>query len=92
MIFVYICMFNEKNGLDSWGSENGGIMSMKRTMMLVSGMFGKWAGGYEGSSSMPDKWGVDEFFGYIRQFQAHLNYPIFLNRYSQSNQNRIFDR
>ena len=50
----------------------------------ATGMFGKWAGGYEGSSSTPDKRGVDEFFGYVCQFQAHLYYPNFLNRYSQS--------
>lgn len=46
-----------------------------------TGMFGKWAGGYEGSVSTPDKRGVDEFYGYICQFQAHLYYPNFLNRY-----------
>ena len=46
------------------------------------GMFGKWAGGYEGSVSTPEKRGVDEFYGYICQFQAHLYYPNFLNRYS----------
>ena len=40
-----------------------------------TGMFGKWAGGYEGSKSTPDKRGVDEFYGYICQFQAHLYYP-----------------
>ncbi len=44
-------------------------------------MFGKWAGGYEGSASTPDKRGVDDFYGYICQFQAHLYYPNFLNRY-----------
>ena len=49
-----------------------------------TGMFGKWAGGYEGSISTPDKRGVDEFFGYICQFQAHLYFPNFLNRYSRS--------
>ena len=49
-----------------------------------TGMFGKWAGGYEGSVSTPDKRGVDEFFGYICQFQAHLYFPNFLNRYSRS--------
>ena len=38
----------------------------------TTGMFGKWAGGYEGSVSTPDKRGIDEFFGYICQFQAHL--------------------
>lgn len=46
-----------------------------------TGMFGKWAGGYEGSPSTPDKRGIDEFYGYICQFQAHLYYPNFLNRY-----------
>lgn len=49
-----------------------------------TGMFGKWAGGFEGSCSTPDKRGVDEFFGYICQFQAHLYYPNFLNRYSKA--------
>ena len=38
----------------------------------TTGMFGKWAGGYEGSCSTPDKRGIDEYFGYICQFQAHL--------------------
>jgi arylsulfatase A-like enzyme len=50
----------------------------------ATGMFGKWAGGYEGSSSTPDKRGIDEFFGYICQFQAHLYFPNFLNRYSKA--------
>jgi len=49
-----------------------------------TGMFGKWAGGYEGSVSTPDKRGIDEFYGYICQFQAHLYYPNFLNRYSKT--------
>ena len=48
----------------------------------TTGMFGKWAGGYEGSVSTPRTRGVDEFFGYICQFQAHAYYPNFLNRYS----------
>lgn len=50
----------------------------------TTGMFGKWAGGYEGSASTPDKRGVDEYYGYLCQFQAHLYYPNFLNRYSKS--------
>lgn len=49
-----------------------------------TGMFGKWAGGYEGSWSTPDKRGVDEYYGYICQFQAHLYYPNFLNSYSRA--------
>lgn len=50
----------------------------------TTGMFGKWAGGYEGSVSTPDKRGIDEYYGYICQFQAHLYYPNFLNEYSRS--------
>jgi arylsulfatase A-like enzyme len=50
----------------------------------TTGLFGKWAGGYEGSHSTPEKRGIDEFFGYICQYQAHLYYPDFLNRYSKS--------
>ncbi len=50
----------------------------------TTGMFGKWAGGYEGSPSTPDKRGIDEYYGYICQFQAHLYYPNFLNEYSRS--------
>ena len=49
-----------------------------------TGMFGKWAGGYEGSCSTPDKRGVDEYYGFVCQYQAHLYYPNFLNRYSKS--------
>lgn len=50
----------------------------------TTGMFGKWAGGYEGSCSTPDKRGIDEYYGYVCQYQAHLYYPNFLNRYSTS--------
>lgn len=49
-----------------------------------TGMFGKWAGGYEGSPSTPDRRSIDEYFGYLCQFQAHLYYPNFLNRYSKA--------
>lgn len=50
----------------------------------ATGMFGKWAGGYEGSESTPDKRGIDEYYGFICQFQAHAYYPNFLNEYSRS--------
>lgn len=50
----------------------------------TTGMFGKWAGGYEGSVSTPDKRGIDEYYGYICQFQAHSYFPNFLNRYSKA--------
>lgn len=49
----------------------------------TTGMFGKWAGGYEGSISTPATRGVDEYYGFMCQFQAHLYYPNFLNAYSR---------
>lgn len=57
------------------------IPEMMKDQGYRTGMFGKWAGGYEGSPSTPDKRGVDDFYGYICQYQAHLYYPNFLNRY-----------
>lgn len=49
-----------------------------------TGMFGKWAGGYEGSVSTPDKRGIDDFYGYICQFQAHAYFPNFMNEFHRS--------
>ncbi len=60
------------------------LPEIMKDMGYRTGMFGKWAGGYEGSVSTPDKRGIDEYYGYICQFQAHLYFPNFLNRYSKS--------
>lgn len=49
----------------------------------TTGLFGKWAGGYEGSISTPKTRGIDEFYGFMCQFQAHAYYPNFLNAYSR---------
>ncbi len=54
----------------------------------TTGMFGKWAGGYEGSPSTPDTRGIDDYYGYICQFQAHLYYPNFLNAYRRADGDR----
>ena len=37
--------------------------------------------GQSSSASLPNKRGVDCYYGYICQFQAHTYYPNFLNRY-----------
>ena len=50
----------------------------------TTGLFGKWAGGYEGSVSTPATRGIDEFYGFMCQYQAHLYYPNFMNEYSRS--------
>lgn len=57
------------------------LPELLKSQGYTTGMFGKWAGGYEGSVSVPEKRGIDEFYGYICQYQAHLYYPNFLNRY-----------
>lgn len=57
-----------------------------------TGMFGKWAGGYEGSESTPDKRGIDEYYGFMCQFQAHLYYPNFLNSYCRADGDTVVKR
>lgn len=70
-------------GQEPYDAEHIILPEIMKRNGYTTGMFGKWAGGYEGSASTPDKRGVDEFYGYICQFQAHLYYPNFLNRYSK---------
>lgn len=50
----------------------------------ATGLFGKWAGGYEGSHSLPHTRGFDEFLGFVCQYQAHAYYPNFLNAFSRA--------
>ena len=40
-----------------------------------TGVFGKWGLGAVGNSGDPNKQGVDQFFGYYSQREAHLYYP-----------------
>lgn len=71
-------------GQEPYDPEHIILPEIMKANGYTTGVFGKWAGGYEGSCSTPDKRGVDEFFGFICQFQAHLYYPNFLNSYSKS--------
>ena len=57
------------------------IPKILKTEGYTTGMFGKWAGGYEGSISTPKTWEIDEYYGYVCQYQAHRYYPKFLNSY-----------
>ncbi len=72
------------SGQEPYDPEHIILPEIMKKNGYTTGMFGKWAGGYEGSVSTPDKRGVDEYYGYICQFQAHLYYPNYLNRYSKS--------
>ena len=71
-------------GQEPYATNHVIIPEIMKAEGYTTGMFGKWAGGYEGSASTPDKRGIDEYYGYICQFQAHLYYPNFLNEYSRS--------
>ena len=63
-------------GQEPYDPQHKILPEMLKDKGYRTGVFGKWAGGYEGSASTPDKRGVDEFYGYICQFQAHLYSPI----------------
>lgn len=84
MVTYGICQDYAVAGQEPYDTAHVILPEIMKDAGYATGMFGKWAGGYEGSPSTPDKRGVDEYFGYICQFQAHLYYPNFLNRYSKS--------
>ena len=66
----------------------------------ITGVFGKWAGGYEGSCSTPDKRGVDEFPNFLNRYskeegdtgvvrivmEDNINYPMFGDDYKKRSQ------
>ena len=47
-------------------------------------MFGKWIRRLRRFLFHSRQTGIDEYYGYICQFRAHLYYPNFLNRYSKA--------
>lgn len=84
MVRYGICEDFDRVGQEPYDTSHVILPEIFKAEGYQTGMFGKWAGGYEGSYSTPDKRGIDEFYGYICQFQAHLYYPNFLNRFSRS--------
>ncbi len=67
---------------------NGGGVSLQKDDITVAqilkqagyvtGIFGKWGLGEEGTVGIPNKKGFDEFFGYLHQLHAQFYYPEFL--------------
>lgn len=80
------------SGQEPYDTAQAILPELMRAVGYTTGLFGKWAGGYEGSVSTPDKRGIDEFYGYICQYQAHLYYPNFLNRYSRQRGDKGVER
>lgn len=56
------------------------IPSLLKTKGYTTGCIGKWGLGYPGSEGEPNKMGIDFFYGYNCQRQAHTYYPPFLYR------------
>ena len=56
-------------GQEPYDPQHKILPEMLKDQGYTTGLFGKWAGGYEGSASTPDKRGVDEFYGYIVSFR-----------------------
>lgn len=83
MVTIGNCQDYAKVGQEPYDTAHVIIPEIMKDNGYATGMFGKWAGGYEGSISTPKTRGIDEYYGYICQFQAHLYYPNFLNRYSK---------
>lgn len=74
----------DRVGQEPYDADHVILPEIMKANGYTTGMFGKWAGGYEGSHSTPDKRGIDEYYGYICQYMAHRYFPNFLNRYSKS--------
>lgn len=75
-------------GQEPYDSLHPIIPEIMKSAGYATGMFGKWAGGYlnindpsKSSCSTPDKRGIDDFYGYICQYQAHSYYPNMLQEY-----------
>jgi len=49
----------------------------------ATALIGKWGLGEAGSTGIPNRQGVDDFFGYLNQAHAHNYYPAFLWRNEQ---------
>lgn len=77
-----VCQEPDLVGQEPYDTAHVILPEIMKANGYTTGMFGKWAGGHEGSVSTPDKRGVDEYYGYICQYMAHSYYPNFLNRYS----------
>lgn len=54
------------------------IAEMMKSAGYTTGLFGKWGLGFPGSEGDPMKHGIDQFFGYNCQREAHRYYPTHL--------------
>lgn len=66
------------NGKDDLRPEDVTVGEVLQKSGYVTGCFGKWGIGHEGTSGLPTLQGFNRFFGYLDQHHAHNFYPTFL--------------
>ncbi len=59
------------------------IAAVLKKQGYATGGFGKWGCGGRGSAGVLEQHGLDVFFGYYDQIDAHIYYPPYLIRNSQ---------
>ncbi|MHC4444962.1 MAG: arylsulfatase [Planctomycetota bacterium] len=58
--------------------EDFTVAELLKQAGYVTGCFGKWGSGEQGTPGHPNRQGFDEFFGQLNQVHAHFYYPYYL--------------
>ncbi|HLA59536.1 MAG TPA: sulfatase-like hydrolase/transferase, partial [Puia sp.] len=66
------------NSLESLREQDTTLAQRLQLNGYVTGMYGKWGLGEEGTTGSPERKGFDEFFGYLNQTHAHDYFTSYL--------------
>lgn len=75
---------NYGDGPHGWGAclelrpEDRTVAELLKSAGYTTGAFGKWSLGVAETTGAPWKKGIDEWYGYLNQGNAHFYYPSFL--------------
>lgn len=72
-----------KDGGTALRADDITIAEVLKKAGYATGGFGKWGVGDRGNTGVPEKHGLDVFFGYYHQVHAHTYYPQYLLRNSE---------
>jgi arylsulfatase A len=74
---------NKANGGVPLRPEDVTVAELLKQANYVTGAFGKWGLGVEGTTGHPNQQGFDEWFGYLDQTHAHFYYTDHLYKNSE---------